>query len=63
VSSVPWTADPQVVASGLVGEVEQPGLGSVRLLAPFIRVGGETVAATAAPELGADTESVLEDLA
>jgi crotonobetainyl-CoA:carnitine CoA-transferase CaiB-like acyl-CoA transferase len=55
-------ADPQVVASGLVGEVEQPGLGSVRLLAPFIRVGGEAVAVAAAPALGADTESVLGEL-
>ena len=52
-------ADPQVVAAGLVGEVAQPGLGSVRLLAPFIRVGDETRAAAAAPELGADTEAVL----
>ena len=54
--------DPQVAAAGLVGEVAQPGLGSVRLLAPFIRVGDEARAATAAPELGADTESVLREL-
>ena len=52
-------ADAQVLANGLVGDVEQPGLGSVRLLAPFIRVGGEEPAAVAAPELGADTEAVL----
>jgi crotonobetainyl-CoA:carnitine CoA-transferase CaiB-like acyl-CoA transferase len=52
-------ADPQVVAAGLVGEVAQPGLGSVRLLAPFIRVGNEACAAAPAPALGADTEAVL----
>lgn len=52
-------ADPQVAAAGLVGDVVQPGLGSVRLLAPFIRVGDEARAAAAAPELGADTEAVL----
>jgi crotonobetainyl-CoA:carnitine CoA-transferase CaiB-like acyl-CoA transferase len=52
-------ADPQVIAAGLVGEVAQPGVGSMRLLAPFIRVGDETGAAAAAPELGADTEAVL----
>ena len=52
-------ADPQVVASGLVGDVVQPGLGSIRLLAPFIRVGDQACAVAAAPELGADTEAVL----
>ena len=52
-------ADPQVVANGLVGDVVQSGLGSVRLLAPFIRVGAEARAPAAAPELGADTEAVL----
>ena len=55
-------ADPQVVAAGLVGEMSQPGLGVVRLLAPFVRVGDEARGPTAAPELGADTESVLEGL-
>lgn len=55
-------ADPQVQAVGLVGDVEQPGLGSVRLLAPFIRVGDEARAVAAAPELGADTEAVLRAL-
>jgi crotonobetainyl-CoA:carnitine CoA-transferase CaiB-like acyl-CoA transferase len=52
-------ADPQVKAVGLIGDVRQPGLGNVRLLAPFIRVGDEARAAAAAPELGADTEAVL----
>jgi len=55
-------ADPQVVATGLVGEVDQPGLGVVRLLAPFVRVGDDARGPTAAPELGADTESVLGEL-
>jgi crotonobetainyl-CoA:carnitine CoA-transferase CaiB-like acyl-CoA transferase len=56
-------ADPQVVANGLVDDVCQPGLGSVRLLAPFIRVGDEKRRAAAAPELGAHTEAVLGELA
>ena len=55
-------ADPQVVAAGLIGEVAQPGLGSVRLLAPFVRVGDTARDPTAAPGLGADTESVLGEL-
>lgn len=55
-------ADPQVVAAGLVGDIVQPGLGSVRLLAPFIRVGDEARSVAAAPELGADTEAVLGSL-
>jgi crotonobetainyl-CoA:carnitine CoA-transferase CaiB-like acyl-CoA transferase len=55
-------ADPQVVAARLVGEVSQPGLGVVRLLAPFVRVGHESRGPTAAPELGADTEAVLGSL-
>ncbi len=55
-------ADPQVVSAGLVGEMSQPGLGVVRLLAPFVRVGHEARGPTAAPELGADTASVLGGL-
>ena len=56
-------SDPQVVAEGLVGRVSQPGLGEIDLLSPFVRVGGESRAAAAAPVLGADTESVLAELA
>ena len=56
-------ADPQVAAAGLVGEMMQPGLGVVRLLAPFVQVGDEVRGPTAAPELGVDTESVLGALA
>jgi crotonobetainyl-CoA:carnitine CoA-transferase CaiB-like acyl-CoA transferase len=55
-------ADPQVAANGLVGDVVQPGVGSVRLLAPFIRIDDETRSVAAAPELGADTEAVLGEL-
>lgn len=55
-------ADPQVVAEGLVADVEQDGLGSTRLLAPFIRVGGRTADAAPAPALGADTDAVLGEL-
>jgi crotonobetainyl-CoA:carnitine CoA-transferase CaiB-like acyl-CoA transferase len=55
-------ADPQVVAEGLVGEIEQPGLGGARLLAPFVRVGGDVHAPRPAPELGAHTATVLETL-
>ena len=56
-------ADPQVAAAGLVGEVEQPGLGPVRLLGPFVRVGRAASAPSPAPVLGADTEAVLRELA
>ncbi len=55
-------ADPQVRAEGLVADVEQAGLGPVRLLAPFLRVGGRTADAAPAPALGADTEAVLAEL-
>ena len=54
--------DAQVVAERLVGEIEQPGLGAVRLLAPFVRVGGGTPEPAAAPSLGEHTELVLEEL-
>ena len=56
-------ADPQVAAAGLVGEVEQPGLGPVRLLGPYVRVGSGATALLPAPVLGADTEAVLRELA
>ncbi len=51
--------DPQIVASGLVGEIDQPGIGPVRLLAPFVRPGRPL---EPAPELGADTDAVLGGL-
>lgn len=59
--SVP--ADPQVVAAALVGQVVQPELGPVQLLAPFIRVGGSAPVPLPAPGLGADTDTVLGELA
>jgi crotonobetainyl-CoA:carnitine CoA-transferase CaiB-like acyl-CoA transferase len=55
-------ADPQVVAERLVTEVDQPGPGRLRLLAPFVRAGSQVREAAAAPELGAHTESVLAEL-
>jgi len=55
-------ADPQVGAEALIAEVEQEGLGAVRLLAPFVRVGGHAGAAAPAPSLGADTDGVLAEL-
>ena len=56
-------ADPQVVAEGLVAEIEQPGLGPLRLLAPFFSRGSGQTGAAPAPELGADTDAVLAELA
>ncbi len=55
-------ADPQVAAERLIGDVEQDGLGAIRLLAPFIRVGGQAAEALQAPALGADTDAVLTEL-
>lgn len=55
--SVP--SDEQVRASGLVAEVAQPGLGRVRMLRSLV---GSAEPAPA-PELGADTEAVLAELA
>jgi crotonobetainyl-CoA:carnitine CoA-transferase CaiB-like acyl-CoA transferase len=56
-------ADPQVVAERLVRRVDQPGLGEIELLAPFVRIGGKAPEPTAAPALGADTDAVLAELA
>jgi crotonobetainyl-CoA:carnitine CoA-transferase CaiB-like acyl-CoA transferase len=55
-------ADPQVVAEGLITEVEQDGLGAIRLLAPFLRISGATAESAPAPALGGDTEAVLAEL-
>jgi crotonobetainyl-CoA:carnitine CoA-transferase CaiB-like acyl-CoA transferase len=52
-------ADEQVVASQLVGEVEQPGLGRVRMLGRLV---GDERRVQPAPELGADTDTVLAAL-
>jgi crotonobetainyl-CoA:carnitine CoA-transferase CaiB-like acyl-CoA transferase len=52
-------ADEQVIASGLVATVDQPGLGQVQMLRSLVgRRSPE-----AAPELGADTDAVLGELA
>ena len=53
-------ADEQVLAAGLVGEVEQPGLGRVRMLGSLV---GHQEERGAAPELGSDTDTVLAELA
>ncbi len=55
-------ADPQVLAERLVGEIEQPGLGAVRLLAPFVRVGEALRSPAPAPSLGEHTDAVLGEL-
>jgi crotonobetainyl-CoA:carnitine CoA-transferase CaiB-like acyl-CoA transferase len=55
-------ADPQVAAEALIAEVEQEGLGTVRLLAPLVRVDGRAGTAAPAPSLGADTDAVLAEL-
>jgi crotonobetainyl-CoA:carnitine CoA-transferase CaiB-like acyl-CoA transferase len=55
-------ADPQVAAEALIADVEQDGLGAVKLLAPFVRVGGRAHAAAPAPPLGGDTDAVLAEL-
>jgi crotonobetainyl-CoA:carnitine CoA-transferase CaiB-like acyl-CoA transferase len=55
-------ADPQVAAEHLIADVEQDGLGWVKLLAPFVRVGGRTAETAPAPALGADTDAVLAEL-
>jgi crotonobetainyl-CoA:carnitine CoA-transferase CaiB-like acyl-CoA transferase len=52
-------ADEQVRASGLVATLDQPGLGQVQMLRSL--VGGRSAAP--APELGADTDAVLGELA
>ena len=53
-------ADEQIAASGLLERIEQPGLGSVRMLGSLV---GGVGRAEAAPLLGADTDAVLGELA
>jgi crotonobetainyl-CoA:carnitine CoA-transferase CaiB-like acyl-CoA transferase len=52
-------ADEQVLASGLIATVDQPGLGPVQMLRSL--VGGRS--AEPAPELGADTDAVFGEVA
>jgi crotonobetainyl-CoA:carnitine CoA-transferase CaiB-like acyl-CoA transferase len=56
-------ADRQVAAAELVRELEQPGLGAIRLLGPVVRFGrtGDSTMRPA-PELGADTATVLAEV-
>jgi crotonobetainyl-CoA:carnitine CoA-transferase CaiB-like acyl-CoA transferase len=56
-------ADEQVLAAGLIGDVDQPGLGAVRMLASTVRVGDRKSPRPApAPALGADTQAVLAEV-
>jgi crotonobetainyl-CoA:carnitine CoA-transferase CaiB-like acyl-CoA transferase len=55
--------DPQVRHAGLVQEVEQPGLGSVRMLGfPFAVGGNRPAVRRPAPRLGEHTREVLDEL-
>ena len=57
-------ADPQVQANGFLAEVDQPGLGAMTMLGRLFHVGdGENAPVGAAPVLGADTASVIAELA
>ena len=56
-------ADPQVRANGLLAEIDQPGLGAVKMLGRLFRIGdGARDAVGPAPVLGADTDDVLAEL-
>lgn len=55
--------DPQVVANGLLAGVEQPGLGAVTMLGRVFGLAGATGPLGPAPLAGADTESVLAEVA
>jgi crotonobetainyl-CoA:carnitine CoA-transferase CaiB-like acyl-CoA transferase len=54
--------DEQVIASGLLSDIDQPGLGRVRLLRGLVHVGSPGGEPRAAPLLGADTDAVLSEL-
>jgi crotonobetainyl-CoA:carnitine CoA-transferase CaiB-like acyl-CoA transferase len=55
--------DQQIVANGFLAEVEQPGIGMVTMLGRlFGHEGGAGATMGPAPELGADTESVLAEI-
>lgn len=55
--------DPQVIANALLAEVEQPGLGAVTLLGRLFGLEGAREPIGPAPLPGADTESVLAEVA
>jgi crotonobetainyl-CoA:carnitine CoA-transferase CaiB-like acyl-CoA transferase len=56
-------ADAQVQANALLAAVDQPGLGSVTMLGRLFRFGsGDDEGVGPAPELGADTEAILQEL-
>ena len=54
--------DPQVAARELLLEAEHPRFGTVRTIASPVRVGNHRSPTRPAPQLGADTSSVLTDV-
>jgi crotonobetainyl-CoA:carnitine CoA-transferase CaiB-like acyl-CoA transferase len=54
--------DPQIVANEFLTDVEQGGLGQVTMLGRLFGLAGESAPLGPAPELGADTESVLAEI-
>jgi crotonobetainyl-CoA:carnitine CoA-transferase CaiB-like acyl-CoA transferase len=56
-------ADPLVADRGLVMEYDHDGLGRVRVIRSAVDVGGRRPPVGAAPRLGADTRTVLRELA
>ena len=55
--------DPQVLANGLVHDLQHPALGPVRVLAPPLRLDGNGFApAPATAAFGSETQRVLEEL-
>jgi crotonobetainyl-CoA:carnitine CoA-transferase CaiB-like acyl-CoA transferase len=56
-------ADPQVLARGMVAEMEHPTAGRVRAAGSPLRAGGAEVRYPAPPRLGEHTDEVLRDVA
>jgi formyl-CoA transferase len=64
INSVPEAlSDPQALARGMVQEVEDPRLGTVRALGPVVKLSDTPAAITrTAPDLGQHTDEVLGEL-
>ncbi len=56
------STDPQITANGFLARVEQPGLGQVMMLGRLFGFESSGAPLGPAPELGADTESVLAEV-